>query len=309
MKTSGISIQKSYHFFDYIYTINKKTKAFLRDTTLSEKEVLSKDPKKISLSKYKYPVYAWIEENPSDRKFITIYWWTEADRIIMPENCCNLFSWQTDLKELDLSGLDFSQVKCLDNMFSYDKSLKKCDLSQCNFDSVESIDSIFYGCIELEEVIFPDMKNNPNAIYMMNSFAKCMKLKIIYLKNIKVKCANYTFQECNELEEMDISTWDFSEAEEVCFTFYDCSKLKIIDFSNKIMDKVRRMDSIFYGCNELRIANMENISARSNLSIDFIFCDCIKLRTLILRNSNFGKNATKHHIYKNCISLTDIKTN
>ena len=64
-----------------------------------------------------------------------------------------MFSWCMNLKSLNLSGWDTSNVKDMDHMFSECEVLKSLDLSGWNTSIVEKMGSMFYQCPAPYEVI------------------------------------------------------------------------------------------------------------------------------------------------------------
>ena len=73
---------------------------------------------------------------------------------------------------------------------------------------------------------------------MRNMFKKCKKLKEIKGLNkiitIDAKDMSGMFQECNELEYLDLSNFNTSNVEDIGFMFNECYKLKEIKGINNV---------------------------------------------------------------------------
>ena len=67
-----------------------------------------------------------------------------------------LFHSCTELKEVDLEGVDFSQTRYLYFPFTYCSSLEKVSFKGCNLGALTSIKYFFDGCTNLKELITPD---------------------------------------------------------------------------------------------------------------------------------------------------------
>ena len=60
------------------------------------------------------------------------------------------------------------------------------------------------------------------------------------------------FQQCNELENLDLSNFDTSNVTDMGWMFNECHKLKEIKGINKFnTNKVTNMKAMFQECNEL----------------------------------------------------------
>jgi len=94
-------------------------------------------------------------------------------------------------------------------------------------------------------------------------FNKCHKLKEIKGINIfntnQITNMRGMFQECNELEYLDLSNFDTSNVIDMECMFNKCHKLKEIKGINKFnINQVINMRGIFQGCNELEYLDLSN---------------------------------------------------
>ena len=65
------------------------------------------------------------------------------------------------------------------------------------------------------------------------------------------------FQQCNELEYLDLSNFDTANVINMSFMFNECHKLKEIKGINKFTtNKVTDMSGMFQQCNELHVSTM-----------------------------------------------------
>jgi len=102
-------------------------------------------------------------------------------------------------------------------------------------------------------------------------FNKCYKLKEIKGINIfntnQVTNMKGMFQECNELEYLDLTNFDTSKASDMGFIFNKCHKLKEIKGIDKFnTNQVTNVSTMFKGCNELEYLDLSNFDT-SNVMI------------------------------------------
>ena len=103
--------------------------------------------------------------------------------------------------------------------------------------------------------------------FMFNECHKLKEIKGINKFNTnKVTNMNSMFQECKELEYLDLSNFDTSNVIDIGFMFNKCHKLKEIKGINDFnTNKVTNMNAMFQLCNELEYLDLSNFDT-SNVS-------------------------------------------
>lgn len=124
----------------------------------------------------------------------TIYWWSEIGEIIFYEDTTPCFNGHSYLEQIDLSNLNVSLCKQLNNMFNGCSSLEAIDLSVLDLRDRSSLKSCFEGCSNLTSIVFPSDYNITldNAERM---FYNCRSLKRLDLSNIQVITERGSFAE------------------------------------------------------------------------------------------------------------------
>ena len=148
-----------------------------------------------------------------------------SGKLHLPEGGWNIFSDFSQIKEIDLSKIDASEVYCLDGMFMGCKNLESIDMSS------------FY---------------TPSLSLMTDTFKDCTKLKKINLTTLKSKClwrVEGMFANCTSLEEVNLSGLDFDGV----FTKYDnvgmfenCPSLKILYTPVNIIENTVALPKTMY---------------------------------------------------------------
>ncbi|EOW1917705.1 BspA family leucine-rich repeat surface protein [Enterococcus faecium] len=136
-------------------------------------------------------------------------------------NMSSAFSGYANLVEVDLTGLDTSNVKFMGKMFYECNKLAKVNLSNLNTSKVEWMDYMFYNCFQLTTIDINNF-NVTNVIGMDRMFF-----------NVPI-------------EMIDLSNWKTTNLKNTNRMFNGCSKLKVIRMDNFDMSKVTDSAAMFY---------------------------------------------------------------
>ena len=143
---------------------------------------------------------------------LTIY---SSHQIALPINCYRLFS-DTMFKEIDMHGLDASEVKYMMGTFQNMHNLEKLDMSNLKIPKLISLDSVFYDTIS-------------NVVDMSGMYIpKARKLFQTFI--------------CAQINKLDMSNIDASHMYEIWGIFASL-KSKTVDLSNfKIREDCRLVE-------------------------------------------------------------------
>lgn len=122
----------------------------------------------------KYEILMWY-----DLASKTVYYFTEGEKITLEQYCNQMFSGMTNLKELDLSNFDTSEVTSFYQMFMGASSIKRLDLSGFKTSKISVMADMFKDMSSLEEL---DLSNfdMSRVEHVGTMFAEDVKLKTIY---------------------------------------------------------------------------------------------------------------------------------
>lgn len=107
----------------------------------------------LSLPNSTEPLYVWYEEE-------TINYYTAASKIYLPTEATYMFANLTNLKSIDLSIFDSSQVVYMSYMFYNCNNLLSIDLSNFDLSKVKSATSVFDGTTSLISLNTPKVNAN-----------------------------------------------------------------------------------------------------------------------------------------------------
>ena len=157
------------------------------------------------------------------------------------------------ITSLDVGNWDVSNVVDFNHMFADCYKLADIDISNWNTLNVRSFDALFNDCHGLTTI---DVSNLETSMCMQFSqmFESCINLtNIVGLENWDVSNASYyafseMFHNCPKLTELNISTWNTSNADNMARMFKGCYGLKELDLSGFDIGKVETMAEMFDNC-------------------------------------------------------------
>jgi surface protein len=137
-----------------------------------------------------------------------------------------------NLEEIDVSGIDTSNVTTMQYAFYNCEHLQRLDLSSWDFSKVTSMYQMFAGMTRLTELILPDDMDSSKVENFTSLFQYCnfTSIDISKLKTSKATTMFAMFNTCRNLKEIDISNFSFENTNGVDMAqiFYNCPELETI---------------------------------------------------------------------------------
>lgn len=159
----------------------------------------------------------------------------------------------SDIKEIDLSNLNFTNVENISMLFDYCEKLEKVNMKNLNLEKIENLTCVFGNCENLKEINLDGVKfKNLNDISCL--FANCKSLKNIDLsflkdsqnKSLNLQCLEGLFCGCTNLEKINFGdNFDTSNVTHMSAMFKRCKNLKYLDLTNFNTSKVTQMLGMF----------------------------------------------------------------
>lgn len=187
-----------------------------------------------------------------------------------------------ELKTLDLSDLDTSQVTSMIEAFYQCSNLTSIDLTNVNTSNVTNMTRMFTGCQYLTDIDLSSFDTS-NVTDMTGMFSGCYGLK-----------------------SLDVSRFDTSKVTNMDLMFASCYNLTSLDVSNFDTSKVERMSNMFNYCTALEKINLGSIDVSNVISNDWMFANCKNLKLLDISKVNFSRTGD---MFVNDINLTDLYLN
>ena len=145
------------------------------------------------------------------------------------------------LSDLNLSGLDTSNVTSMSCMFKDCAGLAKLDLSSFDTSSVTDMGLMFYGCASLKELYLSSF-DTARVTDMSRMFSGCLELCILDISSFdtsNVTAMISMFYECRKLPHLNLAHFNTEKANNMRFMFGNCTRLSFIDISGFNTDIAR----------------------------------------------------------------------
>ena len=134
------------------------------------------------------------------------------------ERCLSMkemFHGCASLREVDLSGLDTSQVESMYGMFRGCTSLTELDVSGFDTSSVTSMYTMFSTCTHLTELDLSgfDTSRVTSIGFMFSACRRLEKVDVAGFDTGNVINMEGVFRWCDEIRDLDLSGWDISSVQ------------------------------------------------------------------------------------------------
>ena len=208
---------------------------------------------------------------------------------------------QDELKTIDLTNFDTSQVTSMVDLFYQCSNLETIDLTNVYTSNVTDMTRIFGICSGLKslDVSNFDTSKVTNMSGMFYNDANLTSLDVSNFDTSKVTSMEDMFNGGKSLKSLDVSNFDTSNVTQMGHMFRGCENLKSLDLSNFDTSKVTRLQYMFYDDEKLTDLYI-NFDVRLNTYFETIFSLCFSLENVV------GKfEGTKNNLYLGaCRSLT-----
>ena len=271
--------------------------------------------------------------------FITIneFVWTNKITLIWKQklnSCEKLFEACINIKEIDLSRFDTSEVTSMASMFSECRSLETIDFSNINTTSVRDMSMMFYHCIKISTLDLsmfetPQLQSMNSMFYedyfiyeldltnfdtsQVTSMSKMFygMESLIYIdlskfNTSKVKNMEQLFGLCPALFYLDLSTFDSSKVETMEGMFTLSTSLEEIDFTNFDTSSVTNMNNMFGLCYALRFLDLSSFNTSKVQDMENMFYYCTNLKYINLTDIDISNVYNMKFMFAYCSSLTSL---
>ena len=218
--------------------------------------------------------------------------------------CENMFSGLENIKEIDLSEFDSSNVITMSRMFYDCQNLKKINLGNIDTSKVEEMNFMFGNCYNLTFIDLSNLKT-PKLNNMASMFRECWSLSEINFGNFNTSSVGdmrAMFYYCKNLTSVDLSSFDTSIVTHMGSMFSHCQSLKSIDISNFDFSKIKSIYSMFSHCHELMTINLTSLTPNAK-NYSYLFKNCRNLRYVNLPNFSPTEVNSIKEMFNGCDSL------
>lgn len=167
-------------------------------------------------------------------------------------------------------GPDFTAKKIgsLYYVFSGCSKLQELDLSNFETDSLTDMRGTFCQCGSMTDITFSNKFNTSQVTNMNSTFERCGSLTELDLSSFdfsSVNNINYMFGYCGRLERI-IGNFESESVQNMAYTFYNCQNLLEMDLSKLGLENVTTMAEAFSYCYVIKDIQFKQDTTTSNLT-------------------------------------------
>ena len=224
-------------------------------------------------------------------------------------SCYLMFCCLNNIKEVDLSNFDFSNVITIASMFHKCSNIEKITFGNMNTSSLKTMYAVFY---ELPKLVSLDLSqfDTSHVTNMESLFNRCTNLMSINLSNFDTsKVTNFRsfFYGCENLTSIDISHFDTSNATTMELFFGNCKNLETLNLGNMNTSSVTNMYSLFYNCNKLKSIDLSSFNTSSVTTMEWMFANCYVLKSLSFPETFITSNVKQiSYIFLSCKNIISL---
>ena len=232
----------------------------------------------------------------------------DSDVMYLPVDSSFLFSNFNNLRILNLSKTDTSNVSNMSYMFDNCSVLRTLDVNGFDTSNVTNMSAMFDNCSGLRtlDVSRFDTSNVTNVGFMFNSCSSLQTLDVSGFDTSNVTNMHAMFNSCSSLQTLDVSGFDTSNVTDMNTMFYGCSSLQDLDVSRFDTSNVRHMVGMFGGCRNIQTLEVSGFNTTNVTDMSRMFKICSNLRTLDVSRFNTSNVTGMSEMFSGCSSIQKL---
>jgi len=116
----------------------------------------------------------------------------------------------------------------------------------------------------------------------------------------------WMFYGCNQLRELDVSSFDTSEVTIMQAMFRGCHNLTELDVSNFETSRVKNFAQMFTSCFRIEYLDLSNFDTSRAENMSSMFCACSVLRSVDVSSFDTSNVTTMEQMFNYCYELEDL---
>ena len=251
-----------------------------------------------------YEIKAWY-----DAVTKTVYYYTDAEKIILNVDSNAMFHSLVNLKSLDVASFDTSKVKGMGNMFFGDEKLVSLDLSNFDTQNLTNMDKMFYGMSSLTNLDISSF-NTSNVTNMNALFYGMSNIENINISNFNtqnVTNMNHMFSGMHKLKQLQLpTTFNTANVTDMSFMFAQNHKLKTLNLGGLNTSRVTTMEKMFNNMWALESLDVSSFDTSSVTIMKDMFGGVAKVTTLNLNNFNTSKVTDMSNMFNSMLAIENL---
>ena len=130
------------------------------------------------------------------------------------------------------------------------------------------------------------------------------EIKLIIKSDIK-DCS-FMFCECNNITDIDLSSFDTKNVTNMSHMFRYCENLTNLNLSSFDTKNVTNMKNMFYNCEKITNLNLSSFDTKKVTNMSHMFRYCEKITNLNLSSFDTKNVTNMSHMFYNCEKITNL---
>ena len=200
-------------------------------------------------------------------------------------------------------------------LYNIRQKIEGCDLNELNETNTELY--INNKKHKYKTYIIPEKEGFYDIKIKINTLMKsccCLFYSINNLQSIDLSSFNaenvsnmsYMFYGCNNLEGIDLSSFNAPNVINISKIFGNCINLKYINLSKFNAQKITNIVDMFYECNNLESIDLSSFNAPQVTNLSNIFCSSKNIKNINLSSFNAPNVTNMSNMFHNCKNLENI---
>ncbi len=251
-------------------------------------------------------VIAWYTDNDKNGLYELVVGGNKE--VYLSSNCTSFLRNFTNLKSIDFTFVNTSNVTNMYNMFYGCSSLTNLNLSNFDTANVTNMKAMFSGCRLLQELNLNSF-NTVNVTDMSNMFYYCLvltNLNLIDFDTSNVTDMAFMFQGCKKLISLNLNNFNTSNVESMLKMFQYCEVLNDLNLESFNTINVDNMNYMFDGCISLINLNLTSFNTTNVVYMSYMFNDCSSLVNLDLSSFDTQSLTRTDNMFRDCSALEKI---
>ena len=148
--------------------------------------------------------------------------------------------------------------------------------------------------------------NATSCKYMFDNCCNMEELDLKHFNTENIITMNGMFSKCSKISKLDLSRFNTAKVTNMLGMFSKCYNLEELDLSSFSTGNVVNMSTMFSGCNNLEQLDLSSFDTINVELMDNMFRECGKLKCLDLSSFNTGDVVYMFSMFEGCISLESI---
>ena len=171
---------------------------------------------------------------------------------------------------------------------------------------IDSYENMFTGIetVKLEEITSLKF-NTEKPKSMKNMFYGTILKKITFeeIDTSLVTDMSHLFENCGQLEEIDISKFNMASVTDINSMFFNCVKLAKIDTRNFETSKVNNISNLFESCESITELDLSNFDTANVVDMNSTFRFCINIKVIDVRSFDTSQVTNMYDMFAYCYEL------